>query len=33
MEVSQSMTHPLRWVALRSSPGPSVVNLPADYWG
>ncbi len=33
MEVNQSPTQPLRWVVVRSTPEPIVVNLPADYWG
>jgi len=33
MEVNRSATHPLRWVVVRSTPEPIVVNLPADYWG
>lgn len=33
MEVNQSVTQPLRWVVVRSTPEPIVVNLPADFWG
>jgi uncharacterized RmlC-like cupin family protein len=32
MEVNRSVTQPLRWVVVRSTPEPIVVNLPADFW-
>lgn len=33
MEVNRSATQQLRWVVVRSTPEPIVVNLPANYWG
>ena len=33
MESNPSDTIPLRWVVIRSTPEPIVVNLPADTWG
>ena len=33
MEANRSVTQPLRWVVVRSTPEPIVVNLAADYWG
>ena len=33
MEVNRSATQQLRWVVVRSTPEPIVVNLPADFWG
>lgn len=32
-EVNPSQSEPFRWVVIRSTPGPIVVNLPDDYWG
>jgi uncharacterized RmlC-like cupin family protein len=32
-EVNPSKDVPFRWVVIRSSPEPIVVNLPADSWG
>jgi uncharacterized RmlC-like cupin family protein len=31
-EVNPSTDHPFRWVVIRSTPEPVVINLPADYW-
>jgi uncharacterized RmlC-like cupin family protein len=33
MEINPSNEHPFRWVVVRSTPEPIVVNLPADFWG
>ncbi len=33
MEINRSLTQPLRWVVVRSTPEPIVFNLPTDYWG
>jgi uncharacterized RmlC-like cupin family protein len=33
MEMNESKTEPFRWVVVRSTPTPIVVNLPDDYWG
>jgi uncharacterized RmlC-like cupin family protein len=32
-ELNPSMTTPFRWIVVRSTPEPIVVNLPADFWG
>jgi uncharacterized RmlC-like cupin family protein len=32
-EINPSMTAPFRWIVVRSTPEPIVVNLPDDYWG
>ena len=32
MEINPSSTEPFRWVVVRSTPDPIVVNLPDDYW-
>ena len=32
MEMNQSATAPFRWVVVRSTAVPIVVNLPDDYW-
>jgi uncharacterized RmlC-like cupin family protein len=32
-EVNPSRDKPFRWVVVRSTPEPIVVNLPDDYWG
>jgi uncharacterized RmlC-like cupin family protein len=32
MEINPSSTEPFRWVVVRSTPVPIVVNLPDDYW-
>jgi hypothetical protein len=32
MEINPSSTEPFRWVVVRSTPAPIVVNLPDDYW-
>ena len=32
-EVNPSGTKPFRWVVIRSTSEPIVVNLPDDYWG
>jgi uncharacterized RmlC-like cupin family protein len=32
MEINRSLTQPCRWVVVRSTPTPIVVNLPEDYW-
>lgn len=32
-EVNPSRSEPFRWVVVRSSSEPIVVNLPDDYWG
>jgi uncharacterized RmlC-like cupin family protein len=31
-ELNPSKEHPFRWVVVRSTPEPIVVNLPDDYW-
>jgi uncharacterized RmlC-like cupin family protein len=33
MEINPSAEHPFRWIVVRSTPDPIVVNLPGDYWG
>ncbi len=33
MEINVSATEPFRWVVVRSTPDPIVVNLPDDVWG
>jgi uncharacterized RmlC-like cupin family protein len=33
MEINPSGEHPFRWIVVRSTPDPIVVNLPDDYWG
>lgn len=32
MEINPSATEPFRWIVIRSTPNPIVVNLPNDYW-
>jgi uncharacterized RmlC-like cupin family protein len=32
MEINLSSTEPFRWVVVRSTPAPIVVNLPDAYW-
>ena len=32
-EVNPSQRDPFRWVVVRSTPEPIVVNLPDDFWG
>ena len=32
-EVNPSADKPFRWIVVRSTPEPIVVNLPDDYWG
>jgi uncharacterized RmlC-like cupin family protein len=32
-EINPSDTEPFRWIVVRSTPEPIVVNLPDDYWG
>lgn len=32
MEINPSATEPFRWIVVRSTPDPIVVNLPDDYW-
>jgi uncharacterized RmlC-like cupin family protein len=32
-EINPSATQPFRWIVVRSTPEPIVVNLPDDYWG
>ena len=32
MEINPSSTEPFRWVVVRSTPVPIVVNLPDTYW-
>jgi len=32
MEINLSEEKPFRWVVVRSTPEPIVVNLPDDYW-
>jgi uncharacterized RmlC-like cupin family protein len=31
-ELNSSKEHPFRWVVVRSTPEPIVVNLPEDFW-
>jgi uncharacterized RmlC-like cupin family protein len=31
-EVNSSSEHPFRWVVVRSTPEPIVINLPDDFW-
>jgi uncharacterized RmlC-like cupin family protein len=31
-ELNPSREHPFRWVVVRSTPEPIVVNLPDDFW-
>ena len=31
-EINPSKEHPFRWVVVRSTPEPIVVNLPDDFW-
>jgi uncharacterized RmlC-like cupin family protein len=31
-EINPSPTEPFRWIVVRSTPEPIVVNLPDDYW-
>jgi uncharacterized RmlC-like cupin family protein len=33
MEINSSGEHPFRWIVVRSTPDPIVVNLPDDCWG
>jgi uncharacterized RmlC-like cupin family protein len=33
MEINPSQQHPFRWIVVRSTPDPIVVNLPDRYWG
>lgn len=33
MEINPSPDKPFRWIVVRSTPDPIVVNLPDDYWG
>lgn len=33
MEMNASQEKPFRWVVVRSTSAPIVVNLPDDYWG
>jgi uncharacterized RmlC-like cupin family protein len=33
MEINPSKERPFRWIVVRSTPEPIVVNLPDDYWG
>jgi uncharacterized RmlC-like cupin family protein len=33
MEINSSKSEPFRWVVVRSTPKPIVVNLPDDAWG
>jgi len=33
MEINLSEEKPFRWIVVRSTPEPIVVNLPDDYWG
>jgi uncharacterized RmlC-like cupin family protein len=32
MEINASKVHPFRWVVVRSTPTPIVVNLPNTVW-
>ena len=31
-ELNPSKKHPFRWVVVRSTPEPIIVNLPDDFW-
>jgi uncharacterized RmlC-like cupin family protein len=33
MEINRSQDEPFRWIVVRSTPEPIVVNLPDNYWG
>jgi hypothetical protein len=33
MEINLSGERPFRWIVVRSTPEPIVVNLADDYWG
>lgn len=33
MEINPSADKAFRWIVVRSTPDPIVVNLPDDYWG
>jgi uncharacterized RmlC-like cupin family protein len=33
MEINASQDEPFRWIVVRSTPEPIVVNLPDNYWG
>ena len=33
MEINPSPDTPFRWIVVRSTPDPIVVNLPDDFWG
>ena len=33
MEINLSQEKPFRWIVVRSTPEPIVVNLPNNYWG
>ena len=33
MEINLSEEKPFRWIVVRSTPNPIVVNLPDNYWG
>jgi uncharacterized RmlC-like cupin family protein len=33
MEINPSKEHAFRWIVVRSTPDPIVVNLPDNYWG
>ncbi len=33
LEINLSEEKPFRWIVVRSTPEPIVVNLPDDYWG
>jgi hypothetical protein len=33
MEINPSNEHPFRWIVVRSTPDPIVVNIPDNYWG
>ena len=32
-EINPSTENPFRWIVVRSTPEPIVVNLPDDFWG
>ncbi len=32
-EINPSRELPFRWIVVRSTPDPIVINLPEDYWG
>jgi uncharacterized RmlC-like cupin family protein len=32
-EINLSVATPFRWIVVRSTPSPIVVNLPDDFWG